>query len=53
MGERASELRWYLVFGAYRLAAIFAKLFSMMVAQGHMTAEASPERSSRAGATSS
>jgi len=39
-GERATELRWYLVFGAYRLAAIFAKLFSMMVAQGHMTAEA-------------
>ena len=39
-GERASELRWYLVFGAYRLAAIFARLFSMMVAQGHMTAEA-------------
>ena len=38
-GERAIDLRWYLVFGAYRLAAIFAKLFSMMVAQGHMTAE--------------
>jgi aminoglycoside phosphotransferase (APT) family kinase protein len=40
MGMRASELRWYLVFGAYRMAAIFAKLFAMMVAQGHMTAEA-------------
>ena len=40
MGMRATELRWYLVFGAYRLAAIFAKLFSMMVAQGHMTQEA-------------
>jgi aminoglycoside phosphotransferase (APT) family kinase protein len=39
-GERATDLRWYLVFGAYRLAAIFAKLFSMMVAQGQMTAEA-------------
>jgi aminoglycoside phosphotransferase (APT) family kinase protein len=39
-GERAAELRWYLVFGAYRMAAIFAKLFSMMVARGHMTAEA-------------
>ena len=39
-GERATDLRWYLAFGAYRLAAIFAKLFSMMVAQGHMTAEA-------------
>jgi aminoglycoside phosphotransferase (APT) family kinase protein len=34
-GQRATELRWYLVFGAYRLAAIFAKLFSMMVARGH------------------
>ena len=40
MGRRATELRWYLVFGAYRLAAIFARLFSMMVAQGHVTAEA-------------
>jgi aminoglycoside phosphotransferase (APT) family kinase protein len=39
-GWRARELRWYLVFGAYRLAAIFAKLFSMMVARGQMTAEA-------------
>jgi len=38
-GRRATELRWYLVFGAYRLAAIFAKLFSMMVTQGHMTAD--------------
>jgi aminoglycoside phosphotransferase (APT) family kinase protein len=39
-GRRATHLHWYLVFGAYRLAAIFAKLFSMMVGQGHMTAEA-------------
>ena len=39
-GQRASELRWYCALGAYRLAAVFAKLFSMMVAQGHMTAEA-------------
>ena len=38
-GQRATELRWYLVFGAYRLAAIFAKLFSMMVAQSQMTAD--------------
>jgi aminoglycoside phosphotransferase (APT) family kinase protein len=40
MGVRASDLRWYLVFGAYRLAAIFARLFAMMVAQGHMSEEA-------------
>lgn len=39
-GQRASELRWYLVFGAYRMAAILAKLFSMMVARGQMTEEA-------------
>jgi aminoglycoside phosphotransferase (APT) family kinase protein len=39
-GRRATELRWYFVFGAYRLAAIFAKLFSMMVARGQMTADA-------------
>ena len=39
-GERATDLRWYLVFCAYRLAAVFAKLFSMMVAQGHMPADA-------------
>jgi aminoglycoside phosphotransferase (APT) family kinase protein len=39
-GQRATELHWYLVLGAYRLAAIFAKLFSMMVAQGHMPADA-------------
>jgi len=38
-GRRATDLRWFLVFGAYRLAAILAKLFSMMVAQGHMTPE--------------
>jgi aminoglycoside phosphotransferase (APT) family kinase protein len=38
-GQRATDLHWYLVFGAYRLAAVFAKLFSMMVEQGHMTSE--------------
>jgi len=38
-GLRATELHWYLVFSAYRLAAILTKLFSMMTAQGHMTAE--------------
>jgi aminoglycoside phosphotransferase (APT) family kinase protein len=38
-GQRATDLRWYLVFGAYRLAAVFAKLFSMMVAHGHMTGD--------------
>lgn len=36
-GQRATDLHWYLVFCAYRLAAIFVKLFSMMVARGHMT----------------
>ena len=45
-GERATDLHWYLVFGAYRLAAIFAKLFSMMVAQGRMPPRR-PARSSR------
>src|SRR5262245_13279891 len=39
-GQRATDLRWYFAFGAYRLAAIFARLFSMMVARGQMTAEA-------------
>jgi aminoglycoside phosphotransferase (APT) family kinase protein len=39
-GQRATDLRWYFVFGAYRLAAIFAKLFAMMVAHGHMSADA-------------
>jgi aminoglycoside phosphotransferase (APT) family kinase protein len=38
-GQPADRLRWYLVFGAYRLAAILAKLFSMMAAKGHMSAE--------------
>jgi aminoglycoside phosphotransferase (APT) family kinase protein len=38
-GLRASDLHWYLVFGAYRLAAIFVKMFSMMVAKGHLKAE--------------
>jgi aminoglycoside phosphotransferase (APT) family kinase protein len=38
-GATATDLHWYLVFGAYRLAAIMAKLFSMFVAQGRMSAE--------------
>lgn len=38
-GRTATDLHWYLVFGAYRLAAIMAKLFSMFVAQGRMPAE--------------
>lgn len=38
-GRTACDLHWYLVFGAYRLAAIMAKLFSMFVAQGRMPAE--------------
>jgi aminoglycoside phosphotransferase (APT) family kinase protein len=38
-GKRATDLRWYLVFGAYRLAAILAKLFSTFVEQGRMPAE--------------
>jgi aminoglycoside phosphotransferase (APT) family kinase protein len=37
--RKPADLRWYLVLGAYRLAAIFAKLFAMMVAQGHMDDE--------------
>lgn len=39
-GETATDLRWFLVFGAYRLAAILAKLFSTFVAQGRMSTEA-------------
>ncbi len=35
-GNTATDLHWFLVFGAYRLAAIMAKLFSMFVAQGRM-----------------
>jgi len=38
-GQHADQLRWYLAFGAYRLAAILAKLFSMMAAKGHMSEE--------------
>ena len=38
-GNSATDLHWFLVFGAYRLAAIMAKLFSMFVAQGRMPAE--------------
>lgn len=38
-GAAASDLRWYLTFGAYRLAAIIAKLMSMFVAQGRVPAE--------------
>jgi aminoglycoside phosphotransferase (APT) family kinase protein len=40
MTRRASELRWYLVFGAYRLAGIMTKLFGMMTAAGHLAAGA-------------
>ncbi|MEX0665806.1 MAG: phosphotransferase family protein [Acidimicrobiia bacterium] len=39
-GQRATNLHWYLVFGAYRLGVVFAKLFSMMVEKGHMTGDA-------------
>jgi aminoglycoside phosphotransferase (APT) family kinase protein len=38
-GTKAKDLHWYLVFGAYRLAAILAKLFPTFVAQGRMPAE--------------
>jgi aminoglycoside phosphotransferase (APT) family kinase protein len=38
-GMWATDLHWFLVLGAYRLAAIIAKLFSMFVAQGRMPAE--------------
>lgn len=38
-GTPAADLHWYLVFGAYRLAAILAKLFSTFVAQGRMPAD--------------
>jgi len=38
-GAAASDLRWFLVFGSYRLAAIIAKLLSMFVEQGRMPAE--------------
>jgi aminoglycoside phosphotransferase (APT) family kinase protein len=40
----AADLRWFLVFGAYRLAAIAAKLFSMFVAQGRMPTEIADEQ---------
>jgi len=38
-GLRATDLHWFLVLGAYRLAAIFARLFSMYVAQGRLSAD--------------
>jgi aminoglycoside phosphotransferase (APT) family kinase protein len=38
-GQSATDLHWFLVFGAYRLAAIMAKLFSMFVADRRMPAE--------------
>ena len=38
-GWKATDLHWYLVFSTYRLAAIFSRLFGMMVTQDHMTAE--------------
>ena len=36
-GWKATDLHWYLVFSTYRLAAIFSRLFGMMVNQGHMS----------------
>lgn len=44
IGESAGDLRWYLVFAAYRMAAIMAKLFAMFVAQGRMSAEQADEQ---------
>jgi aminoglycoside phosphotransferase (APT) family kinase protein len=40
----ASDLHWFLVFGAYRLAGILAKLFSMFVARGRMPSELADEQ---------
>lgn len=40
LGQKASDLHWYLVFGAFRLAAIMTKLFAMMSDAGHLTADA-------------
>jgi hypothetical protein len=40
----AADLHWCLVFGAYRLAAIVAKLMSMFVAQGRMPAQLADEQ---------
>lgn len=37
MGCRASDLHWYLVFGAYRLCGIFTKLFTTMADAGRLT----------------
>lgn len=39
-GQTALDLRWYLVFGAYRLAGIFTKLFGMMADAGHLPPDA-------------
>lgn len=39
-GQRAADLHWYLVFGAYRLAGIFTKLFTMMADSGQLPADA-------------
>lgn len=39
-GSTASQLRWFLVFSAYRLAAVIAKLMSLFVAQGRIPSEA-------------
>lgn len=43
-GMTAADLHWFLVFGAYRLAAIVAKLMSMFVAQGRMPAQLADEQ---------
>ena len=43
-GRRVTDLRWFLAFGAFRLSAIYARLFSMMVTAGHMTAEVAREQ---------
>ncbi|MCU1456390.1 MAG: hypothetical protein JWL73_482 [Actinomycetia bacterium] len=38
-GWKAAGLHWYLVYSTYRLAAIFSRLFGMMVVRGHMSEE--------------
>jgi aminoglycoside phosphotransferase (APT) family kinase protein len=43
-GGSAAQLHWYLVFGAYRLAAIIAKLLAMFVAQGRMPSDMANEQ---------
>lgn len=41
---KAADLHWFLVFGAYRLAAILAKLFATFVSEGRMPAEAAEQQ---------